>query len=51
LSLTGAGFDSALVALGRYQPLVVRTTVLHKGTAVLHAWLIVLRSFAPPLNS
>ena len=51
LSLTGARFDSALVALGRYQPLLARTTLLHKGTAVLHAWLIVLRSFAPRPNS
>jgi hypothetical protein len=51
LSLTGARFDSALVALGRYQPLLARTTLLHKGTAVLHAWLIVLRSFSPRPNS
>ena len=51
LSLTGAGFGRALVALGRYQPLLVRTTVLHKGTAFLHAWLVVLRSFASRPNS
>jgi hypothetical protein len=46
LSLTGASFRPALSALGRYLPVLVRTTVLRDGSAVLHAWLVVLRSFA-----
>jgi hypothetical protein len=46
LSSTGAGFSTALTALARYHPVVVRTTVWRDGQAVLHAWLIVLGSFA-----
>jgi len=45
-SLTGDGFRTALGALSRYKPALIRTTVLRHGTAVLHVWLIVLRSFA-----
>jgi hypothetical protein len=47
-SLTGAGFPTALRALGAYSPVLLRTTVLRHGTAALHAWLILLRSFARP---
>ena len=46
LSTTGAQFEAALVALGPYQPVLARTTVMRQGTTVLHAWLIVLRYFA-----
>ena len=46
MSLTGADFRAALSALGRYLPVLVRTSVLRDGTAVLHVWLVVLRSFA-----
>jgi 4-amino-4-deoxy-L-arabinose transferase-like glycosyltransferase len=45
-SLTGDGFPTALTALARYKPVLIRTTVLRHGRAVLHAWLIILRSFA-----
>jgi hypothetical protein len=47
LGLTSRGFESALRDLGPYQPVLVRTTVLERGSAVLHASLIVLRTFAP----
>jgi hypothetical protein len=46
LSTTGAHFGTALQALRSYRPVLVRTTVMHQGTAVLHAWLILLRAFA-----
>jgi len=46
LSTTGAGFEEALVYLGPYRPALVRSTVMHQGTAVLHAWLLVLGLFA-----
>ena len=45
LSITGAGFGTALRALGTYRPELVRSTVLRRGSAVLYAWLVVLRSF------
>ena len=45
LSVTGAGFATAIVALAPYRPELVRTTVLRRGSAALHAWLIVLRSY------
>jgi 4-amino-4-deoxy-L-arabinose transferase-like glycosyltransferase len=44
---TAAGFQTALVALDTYEPVVVRKAVLRHGTAVLHAWLIVVQLFAP----
>ena len=46
LGVTGHGFEAALRALGPYRPVLVRSTVLRHGSAVLHAPLIVLRSFA-----
>jgi len=48
LSTTGAQFTTALRALLPYHPVLLRTTVLRQGPAMLHAWLIVLRSFARP---
>ena len=46
LGVTGHGFEAARRALGPYRPVLVRSTVLRHGSAVLHASLIVLRSFA-----
>jgi 4-amino-4-deoxy-L-arabinose transferase-like glycosyltransferase len=46
LSTTGARFEAALVSLGPYHTVLARTTVMRQGTAVLHAWLIILKSFA-----
>ena len=46
LSTTGARFTTALRALARFQPHVVRTTVMRHGSAVLHLWLVVLGSYA-----
>jgi hypothetical protein len=48
LSTTGAQFGAALNALTTYRPVLLRTTVMRRGPAVLHAWLILLRSFARP---
>jgi hypothetical protein len=46
LSTTGAQFTTALAVLTPYHPVLVRTTVMRYGQAVLHAWLVVLGSFA-----
>jgi hypothetical protein len=46
LSVTGAQFSTALTAVARYRPVVVRTTVMRYQQAVLHVWLVVLGSFA-----
>jgi chromate transport protein ChrA len=46
LSTTGAGFTTALQYLGPYRPVLARTAELRDGAAVLHVWLIVLKSFA-----
>ena len=46
LSTTGTEFETAFVDLGPYQPDLVRTTVMRRGTAVLHAWLIRLGLFS-----
>jgi hypothetical protein len=46
LSTTGAQFETALAALAPYRPVLLRTTVMREGAAVLHAWLIGLGSFA-----
>jgi hypothetical protein len=48
LGITGAEFGRALCHLGPYRPELMRRTVLRRGTAVLHAWLIVLKVFARP---
>ena len=45
-STTGAGFTTALEALGPYRPVLLRRTVLQDGPVVLHAWLVVLKSYA-----
>ncbi len=45
-SSTGAGFKKALEALGPYRPVLLRRTVLHDGAVSLHAWLVVLKSYA-----
>ena len=45
LSTKGTQFETALVDLGPYRPVLVRTTVMRRGTAVLHAWLIDLGLF------
>jgi hypothetical protein len=46
LSTTGTEFETAFVDLGPYQPVLLRTTVMRRGTAVLHAWLIRLGLFS-----
>jgi 4-amino-4-deoxy-L-arabinose transferase-like glycosyltransferase len=46
LSRTGEGFASALIELGPYRPVLAKTAVLTKGTAVLHVWLVFLRLFS-----
>ena len=46
LSTTGDQFEAAFQCLGPYRPVLVRSTVLRKGTAALHVWLIVLETFA-----
>jgi hypothetical protein len=46
LSTTGAQFESALQYLGPYRPVLARAAVLRQGVAMLHVWLIVLKSFA-----
>ena len=46
LSTTGTEFENGFVDLGPYRPLLVRTTVMRRGTAVLHAWLVVLQLFS-----
>jgi hypothetical protein len=48
LSTTGAQFAAAYAYLGPYRPVLARTTVMRKGSVVLHAWLVVLRTFARP---
>ena len=40
LSTTGTEFETAFVDLGPYEPLLLRTTVMRRDTAVVHAWLI-----------
>jgi hypothetical protein len=47
LGIKRQGFQTAFRDLGSYGPELVRTTVLRHGIAVLHVWLIILRSFAP----
>jgi hypothetical protein len=46
LSKTGEGFASALIELGPYRPILAKTAVLTKGTAVLHVWLVILRVYS-----
>jgi hypothetical protein len=46
LSTTGAKFEMAFQYLGPYRPVLLRTAVMRQGTAVLHVWLILLKSFA-----
>jgi hypothetical protein len=46
LSTSGARFETALAALSRYHPVLVRTGVIREGPLTVHAWLIALRSFA-----
>jgi len=48
LGLKRQGFEAALKNLRPYGPELVRTTVLRHGSAVLHAWLVILRAFARP---
>jgi hypothetical protein len=48
LGVKDVGFESAVGALGRYQPVLLATTTLRQGNAVLRAWLVLLRSFARP---
>ena len=45
LSTTGDQFGTAFAALAPYRPVLVRTTVMRQGPAVLHAWLILLFVF------
>jgi hypothetical protein len=46
LGVSSAAFGRALSYLGPYRPELVRRTVIRRGTAVLYAWLIVLKLFA-----
>jgi hypothetical protein len=48
LGVKDVGFESAVGELGRYKPILLATTTLRQGNAVLYAWLVLLRSFALP---
>ena len=50
LGLKRQGFAAAFRNLRPYGPEVVRTTVLRHGSAVLHAWLIILRLVRPAVD-
>jgi 4-amino-4-deoxy-L-arabinose transferase-like glycosyltransferase len=45
MSLTGQDFAHAVKSLARFQPAVVRRTILSDGTYHLHAWLVDLRRY------
>jgi hypothetical protein len=51
MSLTGEHFEQAVRSLGRFQPVVVRRTVISYGSYHLHAWLVDLKRYIHPLAS
>jgi hypothetical protein len=48
MGIKDIGFESALGALGRYEPVLLASTALRQGNAVLYVRLVLLRSFARP---
>jgi hypothetical protein len=45
LSLTGRHFAQAVRSLARFQPVVIRRTILSHGSSHLHAWLVDLQRY------